>query len=65
MIPLTFLWLVPKREQVTKIQRCNEYIELYEGKDAADCPNIYEDYAKLSPTVAKRVGVKPPKGSEE
>lgn len=64
LLPLAFIWLIPTREQVAKVQRCNEYLELYGGKDEADCSNIYEDYAKLSPSVAKRVGVKPPKGND-
>ena len=57
--PVFFIWLVPRRRQVEKIQRCFEYIALYGEKDA-DTEFIEQDYAKLSPKTAKRMGIKPP-----
>jgi len=57
IIPLFFIWMVPKRAQIEKVQRCFEYLELYDGKDEAECPYMQEDFDKLSPKTAKRLGV--------
>jgi hypothetical protein len=64
LIPLLFIWLVPKRAQVAKVQRCFEYIDLYSGKDEKDQEFIYDDYLKLDPATAKRMAIVKPKGEE-
>jgi hypothetical protein len=60
IIPLFFIWLVPTRVQIEKVQRCFEYLELYEGKTEAECAHMQEDFDKLSPKTARRLGVKSP-----
>jgi hypothetical protein len=64
LVPLAFIWLVPKRTQVTKVQRCLEYIDKYAEKDESAQSDILEDFDVLDPDVAKRLGIKNPKVEE-
>lgn len=59
-IPVCFIWLVPTRKTVEKVQRCLEFIELYVDKTEAESPFKQEDYEKLSPITARRLGIKNP-----
>jgi len=65
LIPLFFIWLIPKRKQVEKIQACIEYMALYEGKTEKECPMMFDDYACLDQDTAKRLKIEPPKESNE
>ena len=65
LLPIAFIYcLVPKRAAVEKVQRCFEYIELYNDKEQADMEFIVEDYEKLDENTAKRMGIKKPEGEE-
>jgi hypothetical protein len=63
LLPLFFIWLIPKRQQVEKVQRCFEYIDLYSDR-LANKANKQDDYEKLSPRTAGRIGIKNPADEE-
>ena len=60
LLPLLFIWLIPKRAQVEKVQRCFEYIDLYQNDRFANTSNKQQDYEKLSPRTATRLHIKNP-----
>jgi hypothetical protein len=64
LIPLCFIWLIPTRDEVAKVQRCYEWIELYDEKENVDEAARFEDWTKLDPSTAKRCGIKKPAGEE-
>jgi hypothetical protein len=61
LIPLAFVWLIPKRAQIEKVQRCFEYIAKYEedGK-IVDFAEKVHDYKALDELVARRMEIKDP-----
>jgi len=65
LVPLLFLWLIPNRAQVAKVQRCYEYIDMYVDKEDVDAGARAEDFEKLSPKTAARCNIKKPEGGEE
>lgn len=59
LVPLLFIWLIPKRAQVEKVQRCLEYIDLY-GMDSSlgdDHAQRLEDFGKLDQATLTRMGI--------
>ena len=44
LIPLAFVWLIPKRAQIEKVQRCYEYIAKYAEADFVDFNEKVKEY---------------------
>ena len=58
LLPLFFMGLVPTRVQVQNVQKCYEFIQLYEGKSRS--AEMEKDFSELNPDTALRLGVKHP-----
>lgn len=65
LIPLLFVWLIPKRKEVFLVQQVNEFVEKYplyqtEGEDSDDSidkDGLIDALMKLDPIVAKQMGI--------
>lgn len=60
LIPLLFVWLIPKRAAIEKVQRCLEYISKYEDAESADFGEKVKNYKELDELVARRMEIKDP-----
>lgn len=58
VIPLIFVRMIPTRTMIRNVQKCYQYIELYDGKPTSQ--EAFTDYDKLNPDTAKRLGIRKP-----
>ena len=62
LIPTFFIWLLPKRSEVAKVQACLEYLRLQECKDPpTEISTLILEYAKLDQAAVIALKVRDPR----
>jgi BT1 family len=58
LIPLIFIRLIPTRTMIRNVQKCYQYIDLYDGKPTT--PEAFADFDRLDADTAARLGIRRP-----